>query len=1636
MMIYKLLLCLLFLTGVSFAGGFDIGRDQVPPTFIRNEGQWDRSVRYAMLNGSSALWFLDDGLVITRPRTGLDLPLESPNAGVGSQSAGIEVIRLRYRNASTRLRLRATDTARAVSHFYLGADSASWREHVSNHHGLRYENVWDGVDIEFDAEGGTAEAGWKEIVPDGSAGPSVRIRDRRLASPARGGYEVTRDGVSTVSLYDSLPLATFMSFIGPGGRQMADADEGYVYLFGHAPHDFPLHGAWHSPTVPGQDYSGVVKYDPTSRNVVYSTYFGPSRGSTGTMRLLNVWNEKVHVFCGAQFGFPVNRSLPGSIPPTDSNDYKSAVFVLDASGRMEASSFIGGPGKIAPITIHRRGEELYLLGIAEGDSLAAITGDAIEKTAFFDPGRSLVFGIISANLDSTKYLSYLCPLREKRGPSILFGGSTPEMHVDDSDGSMVFVIPTSIIGEYDAPIRRPIVPTETIAGKAGVYVAKFSRTANDYEYATWYGLADRGFWHGESHLRDNGDLVLYGATYPRTGSFTLPGAWKTLGTEIPNTRGGGRGLMVGVIDASGRSKGGFDVYLGLPLWTPSATIAESMCGMLLFSGRLRWDPMNPPEPGMVMPLLNAFDSISIAHNDYDIDDQFLLAIDMDRMEFLYSSYWNHPFWTRMQTPWLSSRPNGYVLSSDSYLPYIPRTLTRTPDWRMLGSTAETGVFTVDLRVPTPCWKLSCTLGTIDSLRIERARGYGEPREFDVTFELVNASDAMGARILRASLDVPPGLEFVAGASTQAMLPSTIGAGMTARTVWTLRVNNPSLIGDTIHITCKAFYVDPASGAEWPAAEEWCGHDILVSRYDEEHPRLACRIEGPTEVYWTGDGYSETSGGEPGLLRYQVTYENVSDEAVTVASFQQSSAQHCRVIRNAFWPGMVLPPSGTVTFPIDVRIDALRFDRKITVRTAAVDAYGLPWSDCEMRTFIPGVPALPCDVDGPTRVVWNTTLGTVEPAELEYILQLDNPLDTMRVDIRTQIDLSAARHLLPAPGDSITRPSLSISPKSDVVLNWRVVPAQQPAVPTQDTIRFLVEVDGIVSVCEKVVILDVIDETLLCTITMTDSIDADRIVTRDALELLCVWNNTGTVPVGIDRFELRAHPSGGVLTPDPLIRAGTVLAPGEDIELNWRIIPLALRNSRTIHFTLTAYGTDEKILSACEHQTWISSVDGLRCAITAPDSVRFHRDSLRYEPDPVPVHMDLANVLDTGESMIEAGIDLAGAPRFVLANGEIALKTLAQLDSHSVVGFTWQLTPIAAATDDTQDIMIRYRSAEQGGWKECSTSIVIHAWPEISEVRCATGGHDSLVADAAYEAIVPDPIQLSYTATNTGTVPLTGCTAAIILPPGFALTGSDSIRSFGTDAPGSLAPGESATRWWTVTTNDQLQGFGAKDITWQWSSDQQGTGTGCTHTVQVVPDPSSGISFTPLRLFFEAELGGALPAAQTVKLWTGGGLSMPWTAQSDGWYIDIDPVAGDHTASIAVQPNTTMLNKGLHVSTLTLGGSAVNLPKGIVVDYLITSLTEVNEQPTARTLSLGPVYPHPIPLAGEARILLRNTQGQPLRVSLYDLLGRERALLREGVTTDSDVLYLRPATLGLSPGSYLLRVLSPEGQQSRLVTVVR
>jgi hypothetical protein len=709
-----------------------------------------------------------------------------------------------------------------------------------------------------------------------------------------------------------------------------------------------------------------------------------------------------------------------------------------------------------------------------------------------------------------------------------------------------------------------------------------------------------------------------------------------------------------------------------------------------------------------------------------------------------------------------------------------------------------------------------------------------------------------------------------------------------------------------------------------------------------------------------------------------------------------------------------------------RLDA----RLVDVTIVVSDEHGEA-TRCSTPVFVPAIPPLRCALQGPDTVRILKS-GEFVPPDIFTRILLSNVLDTLVGGAEVELDLLGVTHLRMWPGDTLRKLLGFVMPGGVRDARWQLELAQTPTRPTVVPVTVRYRCDGLRdwSECVKNIVLLPMSSDLLCSITAPGALSAGEVESRSEVKLAYTLRNTGLIPELVDRIDLSISPTSGVLALDPLSQLGANIAPNSDIGREWRLHALVLRQSRTAHFEVTAYGAADSVLSVCTHDMHIPGIDGLLCDIAAPDSVRFVRDPLGYDPDPVPITLELHNILDTPESSIEAEIDLGSAPRFELANGETAIKTLASIDSNSTAQLQWLLRPLADINTETQDVTIRYRSLEQSVWRECRTAIVIAAWPRVSTVRCAVSGHDSLHADAAYERLIPEPFEISYTATNSGTVALRNCAATIILPPEFELAGDSATLSFG-----ELRPGDSNTRWWSLRTTSALAGYGAYPVAFTWTSDEQGSVTGCDHTVHIVSEASSGIVFTPLHLHFEAKRNDPLPTAQYIQLWTGGGLSMPWTAQGGQWWLNADPVTGDHAARIAVQPNSTDLPIGLHSTALTIAGQAANLPKDVAVTYEIRGVLDTERRAAGRLYGMGPVWPLPVPLSGEARIGISAPPGEYVRITLYDALGREVAVLREGVQQDADaVLRIVPAALRLRPGMYFIRMIGAGRQATREVVV--
>lgn len=173
----------------------------------------------------------------------------------------------------------------------------------------------------------------------------------------------------------------------------------------------------------------------------------------------------------------------------------------------------------------------------------------------------------------------------------------------------------------------------------------------------------------------------------------------------------------------------------------------------------------------------------------------------------------------------------------------------------------------------------------------------------------------------------------------------------------------------------------------------------------------------------------------------------------------------------------------------------------------------------------------------------------------------------------------------------------------------------------------------------------------------------------------------------------------------------------------------------------------------------------------------------------------------------------------------------------------------------------------------------------------------------------------------------------------------------------------------------------------------------------------------LRIFYQSPLGSA-QGRVTVDGVTAANVSFAGEA---GVETGRDVSTGEFT-----------LAKGAH--TIALADAA-----GLKVDYLqvlgvdITVGIEEDALPTG--FALGRTFPNPARAGGTTRIEYALTQAQSMRLSVYDVLGRQVAVLVDGVQP-SGAGVASFSNDALSAGTYFVRLETANGQQTRTMTVLR
>ena len=168
-----------------------------PVMFIENTGQWEAGARFQVRGGSSTMWLTEDAIWLTvvehsaddAARSRVETPDRFDPERANVQSDGTKRkaanIKVSFVGANSHPRIEAFDRLDTVVSYFIGNDPAQWRPDVPVWGGVRYVDLYAGVDLDIATEDG-------QIVQRLAARPGADLSAVRLR--VEGADAVAVDG--------------------------------------------------------------------------------------------------------------------------------------------------------------------------------------------------------------------------------------------------------------------------------------------------------------------------------------------------------------------------------------------------------------------------------------------------------------------------------------------------------------------------------------------------------------------------------------------------------------------------------------------------------------------------------------------------------------------------------------------------------------------------------------------------------------------------------------------------------------------------------------------------------------------------------------------------------------------------------------------------------------------------------------------------------------------------------------------------------------------------------------------------------------------------------------------------------------------------------------------------------------------------------------------------------------------------------------------------------------------------------------------------------------------------------------------------------------------------------------------------
>ncbi len=401
----------------------------LPLRFEPNQGQGnldpsDRRVKFVARGSGYSLFLGSEGAILSlQSQAAKQNSAKQEGSGSGVRA---EVLQMKLAGANPNPSLTATDPLPGKTNYFLGNDPAKWRHNVPQYAGVRYENVYPGINLVFYGNQGRLEydfevapgsnpeqaelefGGAKQLeLKDGALvikgeGGSVRLEAPRVYQEIAGRQQevegsfvvrgANRAGFA-IGPYDHArelvidPVLTFSTYFGGSGDEHAPSvavdGSGNIYLAGStASANLPAVGVYQT-TLNGAQNAFIAKITPPQGSnpavLVYVTYLGGSGTDTPVGIAVDGAGDPFVAGTTTSADFPTTLTAYQTAPEVGSTG-ASHVFVTELNNlnnvatALVYSSYLSGNGTdmASGMTIDSKGY-IYVTGTTTSNDVASTT---------------------------------------------------------------------------------------------------------------------------------------------------------------------------------------------------------------------------------------------------------------------------------------------------------------------------------------------------------------------------------------------------------------------------------------------------------------------------------------------------------------------------------------------------------------------------------------------------------------------------------------------------------------------------------------------------------------------------------------------------------------------------------------------------------------------------------------------------------------------------------------------------------------------------------------------------------------------------------------------------------------------------------------------------------------------------------------------------------------------------------------------------------------------------------------------------------------------------------------------------------------------------------------------------------------